>query len=153
MRSGSRRLWPALLAPSQAKACGYHATTNAYEGTRNRAATSGNLLRPVADTSSSDTATPFLLHYMKAALFLACSGPAAGALVLAIQDGPRARPATDAGIALVVKRIIRNVVLGDESPNVLVGPAQEWIDLGQSELFVPLDDAGGGAMNGLVAPD
>ena len=61
--------------------------------------------------------------------------------------------AADAGIVLIVKRIVRNFVVMDVAPDLLVGPFGEWIDLDEAELGVPFDFVGTGALGGLVTAD
>src|SRR5262245_22350678 len=90
---------------------------------------------------------------MDAALGLVRAGPAAGAVVLAGGDGPRAGPAADAGITPVVERVVGDLVLHDEAPDILLGPRRERIELDEAELAVALDDGGVRPVWGLVAPD
>src|SRR5262249_44718344 len=77
--------------------------------------------------------------------------PAAGPLVAIFFDRGRARPAADARVALVVKRIVRHFVIENELPNVLLGPAQKRVDLHQVEFRIPLNRARGLAVFRLVA--
>src|SRR5207249_212130 len=60
-----------------------------------------------------------------AALELVRAGPASRALVLAADDGTRARNAADRGIALIVQRVVRNLV---------------HVDVGLHTLGIPVDD-------------
>src|SRR4051812_29453815 len=78
------------------------------------------------DTSPSQLAA---VQRVQAALGLGLAGPAAGALVLAGGDGASARPAADRRIALVVQRVVGDLVRHDERPDVARVPAQEWVDL------------------------
>src|SRR5262245_17262177 len=95
---------------------------------------------------------PFLVFdHVQAALLLLRPGPAAGAVVAALLHGGGARPATDARVALVVKRVVRHVVVNDELPDVVLGPPQERVHFHEVELGVPLDHASGMAVLGLVA--
>src|SRR5712692_3612699 len=98
-------------------------------------------------------AAAFLIHDMNPAFVLGGPSPTAGTLVLAVQDCPRARPATDARVSLIVKRIIRNVVLGDERPHIAFRPTQKRIHFGQIEFSIPLDYIGFSAIGGLIAAD
>src|SRR5262249_39478989 len=75
-----------------------------------------------------DAAAAFVLQGVQSTFFLGGSCPAARSLILTGGHGPRARPAADARIALVVKRVVRHIVFGNKSPHILVGPAQERID-------------------------
>ena len=61
-----------------------------------------------------NAAAVLMLDDVEAAFLFVRSGPAAGALVFAFGDGPGARPAADARIALIVERVVRNSMLGDE---------------------------------------
>src|SRR5262249_7615584 len=92
-----------------------------------------------------------MLQDVQPALFFPGARPAPGALVLAFADRPGARPAANARIALVVQRIVRNVVLQDKVPNRLARPAQERVDLDQAKLGVPLYHAGGRPLRRLIA--
>src|SRR5438874_1359663 len=60
-----------------------------------------------------------------AALELVRAGPASRALVLAADDGTRARNAADRGIPLIVERVVRNLV---------------HVNVGLHALGVPVDD-------------
>src|SRR5208283_3829836 len=51
--------------------------------------------------------------------------PAAGAFVLAFTDGPRARRAADAGVALRVQRMHRNLVLNRVGFHLLRAPIRD----------------------------
>src|SRR4051812_42916581 len=90
---------------------------------------------------------------MEPTLRLREAAPAAGALVFAQQHGPRAGPAADAGIALIVERVIRNLVLRDKAPHVLLGPVGERADFDEAEFLVPADDGRGGPIGALIAAD
>src|SRR6476620_8913232 len=81
--------------------------------------------------------TLLLIARVQAALDLACAAPAAGALVLAEHHGPRAGPAADARVALIVQRVVRNVFVGDQLPDILLRPVRQRADLHEAELLVP----------------
>src|SRR5262245_8389964 len=70
---------------------------------------------------------------VQAALFLGGPAPASGALILAKHHRPRAGPAADARVSLVVQRIVRNVVVRDQLPDVLLSPGGQRADLDQAE--------------------
>src|SRR5215204_4853157 len=95
----------------------------------------------------------FLLQRVQPAFRLRRSAPAAGALVFAEHDRAGAGPAADAGVALVVQRVVGDVVFGDQGPDVLLGPVGQGADFDQAELFVPADDGGFGPVGALVAAD
>src|SRR5262245_43452258 len=63
------------------------------------------------DPYSLDAASVPHLDDVQAAFLPGRAGPAAGPLVGPLADGRRARPAADARIALIVQRIVRDVVL------------------------------------------
>src|SRR5690349_1006282 len=90
---------------------------------------------------------------VQAAFLLPRPTPAAGAVILAGTYGSSARPAADAGIAAVVQRIIGDIVLGDEVPDILFRPVQERVDLHQLELGIPLHDGRLASVRGLVLAD
>src|SRR6187401_1315419 len=81
------------------------------------------------------------------------AAPAAGPLVLADHHRPRARTAADAGEALVVQRVVGNVVLCDQPPHFLLGPVGQRADLHQAEFLVPADDRRLGPVGALIAAD
>src|SRR5947209_2348722 len=62
--------------------------------------------------------------------------PAAGACVFPRLGGPGTRGAANAGVALVVQRVIRNVVGVDVVPHLLIHPVGEGIDLEQPPMIV-----------------
>src|SRR5260370_36184771 len=80
---------------------------------------------------ASDSAAFLMLDDVQATFLLELAGPAPRAFVVAMAHGLGARPATDAWVALVVQRIVRHIVLGDEAPHVLFRPVEERIDLHQ----------------------
>src|SRR3989338_100366 len=64
--------------------------------------------------------------------------PAPGADVLVLGDGARARGAADAGIALVVQRVVRYVEAADVIPHVGMRPIQQRIEFLQPVVAVEL---------------
>src|SRR4051794_38220916 len=76
-----------------------------------------------------DPTPPLVLDHMEAALLLHRPRPAAGALVLTRRHGPRARPAADARVVLVVQRVVRHVMPHDEVPPLLARPGQQRVQL------------------------
>ncbi len=66
--------------------------------------------------------------------------------------GDGAVRAADRRVALVVERVVRQVVLGDVAPHVLVGPVGERVELPQAVLGVPGELGRAGARRRLVAP-
>src|SRR4029453_1061306 len=61
--------------------------------------------------------------------------------------------AADARVALIVQRIVRNVVLRNQPPDLLFRPVGQRADLYQAELFVPADDRHLGPVGALIAAD
>ena len=78
---------------------------------------------------------------VQSALRLACAAPTARPFILAEHHCTRAGPAANAGVALVVKRVVGDVFVGDPLPDVLLGPVGQRTDLHQAELLVPADAA------------
>src|SRR5262249_34200064 len=91
---------------------------------------------------SSNTAAPGGLDDVQPTFLLAGAGPAPRPLVLPFADRPRAGPAADTRIPLVVQRVVRHVMFQNEVPHVALGPGQQRVDLHEAELGVPLHDAG-----------
>src|SRR5262249_51165445 len=100
---------------------------------------------------SSNAAAVADLDDVQAAFLLRRARPAPGALVGPGFDRDGTWPATDARVAVVVQRVVGDVVLEDEVPHVLLRPAHQGVDLDQGELGVPPDDAGLRPVLGLVA--
>ena len=69
--------------------------------------------------------------------------------------GPRQRAvrAADRGVALVVQRVVREVVLGDVRPHVLLGPGGQRVGLPQPVAAVPGELGRAGPVGRLVAAD
>src|ERR671931_1109962 len=74
-----------------------------------------------------------------AALELVRAGPAAGALVLAADDGARARHAADRRVALVVQRVVRNLVDVEVGLHALRVPVDDGLHLPDAVALRPLD--------------
>src|SRR5687767_4224145 len=81
------------------------------------------------------------------------SAPPPSSLVFAEQHRPRARPAANARVTLIVQRVIGNLVLGNKAPDLLLGPVCQRAHLNQAELPVPSDHRRLGAVGALIAPD
>src|SRR5260221_319464 len=90
---------------------------------------------------------------MQPALRLGEAAPAAGPLVFSRHHSSRAWPAADAGVALVVQRIVGDIVLTDERPNLCLRPVGERAHFDKAELFVPTDDRGLRPVWTLIAAD
>lgn len=73
--------------------------------------------------------------------------------VLARHDRTSAMRASDAGVVLIVKWIVRNLMGMEIAPDLLVGPIGDGVDLDQPELCIPFNLAGTGASGGLLATD
>src|SRR6266576_1881242 len=76
-----------------------------------------------------DAASYFHSERVQPTLGLAHATPPAGPLRLAGPRGARARPAPDAGEALVEERMVGDVFLADVAPHVIARPAREREDL------------------------
>jgi hypothetical protein len=57
-------------------------------------------------------------------------------IVLAWLNGTGARGATDAGVTLVVKRVVRDAILADVIPNLFLRPIRQRIDLDDAAMVV-----------------
>ena len=96
---------------------------------------------------------------MQPALGLGFARPTAGALVAVVSairagsDGLGAGPAADAGVALVVQRVVGDALFEQARPDALLGGVRQGADLHQMELAVPGDDRLLGADGRLVAAD
>src|SRR5215210_6257045 len=90
---------------------------------------------------------------MDAALELVRAGPASRALVLAPEDGTRARHAADRRIARVVQRVVRNLVHVDVGPHAFGIPVDDGLDLPDAVALRPFDPLCAGARQRLFAAD
>src|SRR5919202_4223798 len=88
-----------------------------------------------------------------AALDLVGAGPAPRALVLADDDGTRARDAADRRIADVVQRVVRNLVDVDVRLHTLGVPVDERLDLPDVVPRRPFDALRVRARQRLLAAD
>src|SRR6185295_10773963 len=79
------------------------------------------------------------------------SAPTTSTLVFIYLHGRRARHAADRRIALVVERVVWNVVFQRVLPDLLLGPTRERIDLDESEFRVLVDNLRARACRRLVA--
>lgn len=68
------------------------------------------------------------------------STPPSRPFVFTQQNGSRARLATDARIALIVQRIVGDIVVGNEFPDLPFRPVREWADFNEVKLVVPSDN-------------
>src|SRR3954468_2530009 len=83
------------------------------------------------------------------ALGLVGPGPAA----LAAAARQRARRAADRLVAAVVQHVVGQVALVDASPQILLGPVVERVELPDAAAVVELDRLGVGARRALLAAD
>src|SRR5712692_808700 len=79
--------------------------------------------------------------------------PAAGTLVLALDDGTRARDAADRRVADVVQRVVRNLVHADVRLHALRVPVDDRLDLPDVVALAPLDAPRVRARERLLAAD
>jgi hypothetical protein len=77
---------------------------------------------------------------MQPALRFRKAGPPAASGIFAGQDGPRAVRAPETGIALIVQGIVRNLVLLDVGPDLIVCPTRQRVKFDQRERRVPFND-------------
>src|ERR1700733_2299156 len=96
------------------------------------------------------TATRTPPSRMEAALRLAGARPPAAARVGARLDADRAGGAADRRVAVVDQRIHQHALLGDEIIDLLLGPADDRVDLHHLAAVVPLHHLGLAAVAGLV---
>src|SRR5215218_4648666 len=87
------------------------------------------------------------------ALELVRSGPATRPFIAVTGDGTRARNAADRGIALVVQRVVRNLVHIDVGLDALRVPVDERLHLPDAVALRPLDLLRARAGCALLAPD
>ena len=78
---------------------------------------------------------------VQTALSLSSAGPAPRPRIFAGLDCSRAMSAADAGIILIMERVVRHVVFEEITPHLLRSPVGNRIQLHQSEFLVPLDFA------------
>jgi len=89
---------------------------------------------------------------MKATFRFVPTPPPASARVLSWLDGAGAGCAADTGIALIVKRVVRNIMLAHIVLNILESPLHERVDLDQTELVIVLEQLGVGPLRSLISP-
>ncbi len=101
-----------------------------------------------------DTAAVGFLDCVQAALSFGRAAPATGTFVGFPQaNGPRARPAADAGVTLVVERVVRNVLGENPFPDVAFGHIRQRTDFYEIEFLVPTHDRRLRAVSALIAAD
>src|SRR5690606_5402992 len=131
---------------------------------RSHSAATSPKMKMASDSSQSrcvlDDRSPIFFHlhksdiaFMQAALFGRglFPPPAAGARVLSGPDRARTGIAAYGGIALVVQRVVRNIVGANYGPHLGVGPGCEGVVLMQAECPVVLGLLQVGPGHGLVA--
>jgi hypothetical protein len=74
---------------------------------------------------------------MKPAFLFLGTTPTSGSLVFTDRRRTSARPATDARVVLVVKRVIRDALFDDAIPNLILAPIGKRAHLDQMKLLVP----------------
>src|SRR6188768_1090138 len=77
--------------------------------------------------------------------------PAARPRIVADGHRTRARRAADAGIATVVERVVRNVVLRQVVPDVVMRPPRKWREFSQSMDLVVAFGQNVATIDGLLA--
>ena len=61
--------------------------------------------------------------------------------------------ATDAGVAAIMKRVIRHIMSAEVAPDLFFRPVSDGVDFHQPELGVPLDLERDDSSGSLVAAD
>src|SRR5262249_54182328 len=79
--------------------------------------------------------------------------PPPAALVRSGDNAASARRASDAGITVVVERVVRQLMSHDVVPHLTASPGGQRINLDQSVTRVPFDDADVGARRRLIASE
>src|ERR1700710_1783255 len=102
---------------------------------------------PSPKTMISGSMAAALPLAVQAALGLVLPGPAS----LAAGAGVRARGAADRLVAAVVQRVVGQVMLRDEAPDVAVAPVGQRIELPEAVRLVPLQLGSVGARRRLFA--
>ena len=87
---------------------------------------------------------------MDSALSLRAAAPSPGANIFSDLHRRRAGKTADRVIALIVKRIVGDVMLNDVIPDVSGGPAGQWVNLDQAKLRISLDYSGSRARCRLI---
>ena len=70
-----------------------------------------------------------------------------------LRDRAGARHTAQTGVAMIVQRVVREVVFSQIVPDVLAGPGRKRVQFDDLVGLVPVDDAGEGPSEGLVATD
>src|SRR4051794_10806474 len=87
------------------------------------------------------------------ALGLCDARPAAIARRAARPNRLRAVRAADRRVAVIMERVVREVVLTDVVPDVALGPVRDWIQLPKIEFLVPAELRSFGSGGGVSAAD
>src|SRR5215216_7853450 len=90
---------------------------------------------------------------MNATFRLSISCPSTGTRVLTGLHCLGARPATNAGVTIIMQRIVRQVILLDMFPDLITRPCRKRIELDHLIGIVPFDKFCVGAESRLVAAD
>src|SRR6267378_8528129 len=105
------------------------------------------------DTKYSSTIHHLLFTiypFMDSAFALHSSAPTARASHLTNLHRRRTRHATDRWIALIMKRVIGHVVLGNVVPDITHRPRGKRIDLDETKSPIPLNQAGVRSLGRLI---
>ena len=88
---------------------------------------------------------------MNSAFLFAAAVPTSAAFMLSGLNLAGARPAADAGVFVVIKPVVGQIVFDDVAPHVRPGPFGQGMNLRQLMAFVPFDDFDGSARSRLIA--
>src|SRR5512133_383020 len=131
--------------------CSRTSSPSSHSTRRPRRSSSGRtssaiVVLPAPDSPVNQSVNPSVIALLDqwcidvdAALELVRAGPATGALVVAGGDRARARDAADRRVALVVQRVVRNLVHVDVGLHALRIPVDDRLHLPDAVALRPLD--------------
>src|SRR6185369_13029181 len=90
---------------------------------------------------------------MNATLGLDVACPATGTWILPGFDSLGAGPTADARIAIIMQRIVRQVIFLDVFPDLVIGPCRQRVELDHPVGIIPFDQAGICTESRLIAAD
>src|SRR5258705_13911525 len=90
---------------------------------------------------------------MNSAFSLVCAAASSRASVFPDLNRRGAGHAAQRWVALIVERVVGNIMLHDVFPNIFRRPTRERVDLNQTKLRISLDDPCSRARRRLIAPD
>src|SRR5215469_6926500 len=90
---------------------------------------------------------------MQSAFGFSSPGPTTGTRVFARANGTSAMSAANARVVEIMQRVVRNTVLVNVVPNVLIRPVSNRIDFDEPELPIPFNLFRGSPEYSLIATD